>query len=335
MPKSYNQKLKLLYVLNYLMRESSEQSPVSAARIIEHLAANGIRAERKSIYDDIEALKQFGYEINKSDSAAKGYYMTSPGLEVAEIKMLADAVRCAKFISASKSRLLIDKLTSRLNRNDAEEIKSSTVISNRVKSMNDSVLGVADHIHHAINSNKAISFRYYERDEKKQKRFRHGGKPYNVSPFALVWNDENYYMIGFDGQSGKIKHYRADKMTAVTILDKERDGKELFERVDLDIYTRMAFGMYGGEEVYVTLRCANRLAGVICDRFGEECVFRYPDTEHFEVTVRVMVSPLFLTWIMSFYGEITVISPEDVALEYKKIALIAAGCPDDRLSRCN
>lgn len=301
--------------MQFLLDNTDEENGVTLSEISSHLHSLDIDAERKTLYDDIETLRTFGLDIEKrkvrSDTVT--YHILSRQFEIAELKLLIDAVQSSKFISEKKSKELIDKLSSTLSRFDAKKLQRQVYVSNRVKSMNESIYYSVDRIHEAISSNSKISFFYFEWNSEKERVFRHNGKRYTVSPHALTWEDENYYMIAYE--EGKIKHFRVDKMYKIEISDIQRDGKEVFKDFDMAIYSNKTFGMYGGREESVTLKCKNTLAGVVIDRFGINTPFRKADDNHFEVTVKVHISPVFLSWAIGFGKDIKIVSPESVKEE--------------------
>ena len=318
MAKSANQKLKLLYLLRFLMQNSDEEHPVSTAQIIEELAKNNISAERKSIYDDIESLRLFGFDIIQLKGKNGGYYIGERDFELPELKLLVDSVQSSKFITQDKTYKLIKKIESLASIYDGQLLQRQVYVSNRVKSMNESIYYTVDVISDAIIQNKKIRYQYFEYTVSKERRFRHDGEFYEVSPFALVWNDENYYMIAWDSSASRIKHYRVDKMFKVTMTDNEREGIKEFEKVDMSAYTKTVFGMFGGQEQKVKLRFANRLAGAVIDRFGRETIIIEDGEEHFIFTVSVVVSSQFLAWVFGFGADAEIISPEEVRCEMKK-----------------
>lgn len=318
MAKSSNQKLKLLYLVRFLMQYSDEEHPVSMARIIAELAKNDISAERKSIYDDIESLRSFGVDIIQVKGKNGGYYIGERDFELPELKLLVDSVQSSKFITQDKTYKLIKKIESLASIYDGQLLQRQVYVSNRVKSMNESIYYTVDVISDAIIQNKKIRYQYFEYTVSKERRFRHDGEFYEVSPFALVWNDENYYMIAWDSSASRIKHYRVDKMFKVTMTDNEREGIKEFEKVDMSAYTKTVFGMFGGQEQKVKLRFANRLAGAVIDRFGRETIIIEDGEEHFIFTVSVVVSSQFLAWVFGFGADAEIISPEEVRCKMKK-----------------
>lgn len=320
MAKSANQKLKLLYLLRFLMQNSDEAHPLSMAQIIEELAGNGISAERKSIYDDIESLRLFGFDIVQLKGKNGGYYIGERDFELPELKLLVDSVQSSKFITQDKTYKLIKKIESLASIYDGQLLQRQVFVTNRVKSMNESIYYAVDVISDAITRNRKIRYQYFEYTVNKEKRLRHGGKFYEISPFSLIWDDENYYMLGWDSEAEKMKHYRVDKMQKVSLSDYEREGVEEFEKFDMSAYSKTVFGMFGGTEQKVRLRFANHLVGVVLDRFGRETTVIPDGDEHFTVTLNVVVSPQFFGWVFGFGSDVEILSPEEIRDEMKKQA---------------
>ncbi|MBQ7121520.1 MAG: WYL domain-containing protein [Clostridia bacterium] len=320
MAKSANQKLKLLYLLRFLMQNSDEEHPVSTAQIIEELAKNNISAERKSIYDDIESLRLFGFDIIQLKGKNGGYYIGERDFELPELKLLVDSVQSSKFITQDKTYKLIKKIEGLASVYDGQLLQRQVFVTNRVKSMNESIYYAVDVISDAITQNRKICYQYFEYTVTKERRFRHDGAFYEVSPFALIWDDENYYLLAWDSAAEKMKHYRVDKMYKVSMTDNEREGNEEFEKVDMSSYTKTVFGMFGGKEQKVKLRFSNHLVGAVLDRFGRDSIIIKDGDEHFTVTVSVVVSQHFLAWVFGFGADAEILSPEEVRTEMKKQA---------------
>ena len=232
-------------------------------------------------------------------------------------------MQSSKFITHKKSNELIKKIESFTSRYEAQQLQRQVFVSNRIKTMNESIYYTVDYIHDAINSNVKVSFQYFSWNVKKEKALRHNGDRFIISPWALTWDDENYYMIGYDHISGLVKHYRVDKMLNIQLTDEKRDGAELFKNFDMAVYSKETFGMYGGKEETVSLRCNNRIAGVIIDRFGTNPPFSNVTDTHFEIRIKVHTSPLFYSWLMSFGADITILGPDEVINDY--VALASAG----------
>lgn len=321
MPKSTAQKKKIPALERIMQRYTDEEHGLTVQEIIGALEEEGICAERKSVYDDIETLCDLGMDIVKiREKGRTEYRLVSREFELAELKLLVDSVQASKFITPKKSDELISKLSSLASERESRQLARQVYVSGRVKTMNESIYYSVDKIHAAIRDNRKISFLYCDRNEKKEKVYRHGGRTYVISPFVLTWSDENYYLIAYDSDAEKIKHYRVDKMERLEITELMRDGHESFADFDMARYSREMFGMYGGRNETVTLRCRNTLSGAVIDRFGEDILFRPDGTEHFLVTVRVYVSVHFLTWVMNFAPDITVCKPESVRGDMLRLA---------------
>ena len=309
MAKSANQKLKLLILKDYLLRNSDEKHPVTIPQIIEELGRYDIKAERKSLYDDLEALRVYGLDIVQSRG---NYYVGQRNFETPELKLLVDSIQSSKFITEKKTMSLIKKLEELASMYDAQLLERQVYVRNRVKSMNESVYYNVDSIADAINQDRAIRFKYFEYTVTKEHRIRRNGDWYVVSPFALMWDDENYYMVAWDADAGSLKHYRVDKMLEITALKDARKGKEAFAEVDMAAYAKKTFGMFTGQDRSVRLRFKNILAGAVFDRFGRD-VMLIPDGEdHFVVTLDVAVSPQFYSWVFGFGTDVEILSPDDI-----------------------
>ena len=306
MPRSPRQTEKLLSLLDILFRDSDEDHPLSMADLLQKLEGQGISAERKSVYADLETLRQRGWDIQLD--RRQGYWLAQRPFELAELKLLVDAVQSSKFISQNKSRALIKKLEGLCSRHQAGSLQRQVFVSGRVKTMNETVLYSIDAIHEAIAQNRQITFRYFDYDVNKQKVFRHGGKRYQVSPAGLLRSDESYYLVAL--ADGEKRHYRVDRMAQTQLSGQPRQPG--CEQLDLAAYTRRHFGMFSGEERQVKLRCPNRLAHVMLDRFGLE-VMLVPDGEdHFTLTADVAVSQQFFGWLFGLGGEVEVLAPREV-----------------------
>ncbi len=309
MAKQPNQKLKLLYLLKILTENTDEEHALTMAQLIEMLDACGVSAERKSIYDDIESLRTFGIDVETTPNRTVGYYIAERDFSLPELKLLVDAVQSSKFITTKKSMELIGKIENLASRHEASQLQRQVFVQNRIKTMNESIYYNVDFIHSAISENVQIGFRYFKWDVHGERVLRHDGAEYTVSPWALTWDDENYYLVAYDDAAGKIKHYRVDKMVRIRLLDTPRTGQDVFAKFDTAVYSKKIFGMYGGEEKLVKLRCARELAGVIIDRFGKDAML-VEDGDSFTVTVHVFESPTFLSWVMGFGKDMQVLSPD-------------------------
>lgn len=318
MSRQANQKLKILYILKILKEKTDEEHPMSTSELIRELAAFGIFAERKSVYDDIDALLSYGIDIVKISSRSNLYYIGEREFQLPELKLLVDTVQSAKFITRKKSLELIKKLEGFTSIHNAKKLQRQVFISGRVKTVNEQIYYNVDTINAAMLENKKISFKYFEWNVEKQQQFRRGGEDYIQSPIGLTWTDENYYLIAYSDEKGKILHFRVDKMCNIRILDEK--ATEPPERLDIAEYTNRTFGMYGGTAEKVTLELTNDLVGVVIDRFGKDVSIIKSDDNHFRVNIDVSLSPVFLSWLMSFGARVKVISPQKLIDMVKKTA---------------
>ena len=319
MARSGNQKLKLLYLLKILTEQSDEEHCMSAQALIEALAAYEIKAERKSIYDDIAQLIDFGYDIVLVKAKpGGGYYLAGRDFELAELKLLVETVQASRFLTVNKSRELISKIEKLASKAEAGQLQRQVYVANRIKTANESIYYVVDDIHRAIQNNRQISFQYLEWNLNRELVPRRDGRPYQVSPWALTCKDENYYLIAHDSEEDKIKHFRVDKMAKIRVLEEtKREGAALFERFDIADYANKTFGMYGGQEETVTLLFENHLIGVVMDRFGKEAAVRIRDEAHFSVRVRVAVSGQFFGWLTGLGEGAVIAAPAAVQEAYR------------------
>ena len=318
MANKANQKLKLLYIMEMFLRETDEHHTINAADLIRYLDRQGIDAERKSIYRDIDALIDYGMDIVKTREGKPGFYLASRDFELPELKLLVDAIQSSKFITESKTNALIKKLEQLVSKYEAMQLQRQVYVSGRIKTMNESIYYSVDAIHHAISENKKIRFQYFQWNVKKEMELRHNGAWYHISPWGLSWDDENYYLVGYDSDAGKIKHYRVDKMLHIQMSEEKREGQEYFKKLDMADYAKKSFGMFGGKEQEVKLRVANNLAGVIIDRFGKNVMMIPEDEDHFTVNVDVHVSKQFLGWIFSLGESVRIVGPSEVVAQMKE-----------------
>lgn len=299
--------------MQILLEKTDEEHAMSMADILSSLKAYDISAERKSIYNDIECLRTYGIDIiGEQKDKAYGYYVASRQFELAELKLLVDTIQSAKFITAKKSNELIKKIESFASKYEASQLQRQVFVSGRIKTMNESIYYNVDALHSAIAANKQIRFQYFQWNVKKEMELRKGGAYYQVSPWALSWDNENYYLVAYDSQEEKIKHYRVDKMLKISQTGEAREGQKSFKRFDTAIYAKKMFSMYGGEYETVKIECENNLAGAIIDRFGKDVSMRKIDEEHFAVNVNVAVSNQFLHWVMALGTGAKIVGPTHV-----------------------
>lgn len=331
MGKSSRQKLKILYIMRMLMENTDEEHALSTARIIEELEKCGIKAERKSVYDDIEMLKLFGLDILSRRSEPKGYYIASRDFELPELKLLVDAVQSSKFITEKKSGELIKKIERLAGRYEAGELQRQVVVSNRIKTMNESIYYNVDKIHSAISHDVKIRYKYCEWTVGKTLEPKKNGEYYTVSPWYMMWDDENYYLIGYSSDSGGIRHYRVDKMLGIELTGERREGSEQLKRFDIALFSKKTFGMFAGEETELEIRFDNKLIGVVIDRFGKDVRIWEKNSRFFTARVKVNVSAQFYGWLAALGRDAVILSPTEEADKYAEyINEISDNCARNR-----
>ncbi len=321
MARSTMQKQKLLYLQKIMLERTDEEHSLTINEIIEALSAYGISAERKSLYNDLEILEQFGIDICRIKTNTTRYYVGKRDFEMPELKLLVDAIQSSKFITQKKSLSLIKKLEGLASEHEGKQLSRQMFISNTGKNLNEKIYYNVDAIHTAIAQNRKIHFNYYRwkidfDSTKKIVRENRKAGGYTVSPWALRWDDENYYLIGYDENSAGIKHFRVDKIESIGIDKNERDGKEEFDKLDIRNYTQSMFSMFGGKETEVTLEVDNNLIGVIVDRFGSDIFITKESENSFRVTVTVILSPQFFAWLFGLGKEVKILAPLSARQEY-------------------
>ncbi len=314
-------KLRILYMMRILLERTDDRHPMSAADIGKALGEYGMSADRKTVYSDIETLNESGMDILQAKGTNGGYYIGSREFELPELKLLVDAVQASKFISRKKSEELIRKLENLASIHDARQLQRNVFIYNRPKTGNETIYYNVDQIHAAILRNKQIRYKYAEWTVEKKLKPKKGGVFYTVSPWALTWDDANYYLIAYDEAADCIKHYRVDKMQDTDVLEKDRIGKERFQDFDLAEFGKKTFSMYGGRDEEVTLVCENDIVGVILDRFGKEVTIVPVDEKHFRVRVLAAVSPQFFGWVAGIGDKMCIGAPEHVKEAYREYLL--------------
>ena len=320
MPKATAQKQKLLALYQILYEYTDDTHGLTMSEILSKLEGRGIPAERRSIYDDIEILQNdFGFDIEARKTTTTRYHLQSREFELSELKLLVDSVQASKFITEKKTLSLIKKLEALCSRHEARQIQGQVYLTNRVKSMNESVYYNTGDIHKAITEGKQITFQYLHYTITKELSFRRGGNRYQVSPFALICAEENYYLLAFDSKTKKFKHFRVDRMKGIEITEEERDGTEQFQEIDMAQYTKQTFSMFGGQKEWVTLEFSNHLIGVVIDRFGKDVFIRKADEKHFQISVEVAVSNQFFGWLFGLGRGARIIEPSSVVEKMEKL----------------
>ena len=316
MAKSEGQKLKLLYLRDYLCKNTDEEHPAGIPVLIDYLAEKGIHAERKSIYDDILALQEYGIEICYRRAKPSGYYVTERDFELSELKFLVDAVLSSRFLTPKQSRELIRKLASLSSPHKASLLRREILLAGRVKSDAEGAFDNIDALHDAIAENSQITFRYFDWGVDLKKHFR--SQDYVASPYALLWDDENYYLVAHSSRHG-LTHYRVDKMEDIRLTGEARVFTEEMEEFQPAEYGKEVFGMFRGQTARVRMRFENSLAGVVIDRFGRDLILIPDGEDHFIFSVSVSVSPNFLGWLAGFGGRAALLSPPSAVEQYRNL----------------
>ena len=318
MPKSDNQKLKILYIYDYLLKNSHEKNPVRASELMDMLETHRISCDRKTIYSDIAALQDYGLDIVTQSGRNGGYYIASRIFELPELKLLIDAVQSSRYLTEKKSRELIGKLCAQCNEEDARFVKRNVFVSGRVKSMNESIYYNVDAIQEAISQDKQITFRYFDWDIKGQRKYR--DKVYVASPYGLSQDNENCYLLAYSDRHG-ITSYRVDRMVGIELTNEKRLPCPELSDMKLSQYANRMFQMFAGETVDVKLRFHKDLLNVVIDRFGKETMLIPDGEDAFIFTIKVAVSPMFLSWVIGFGNKAKVLYPQSVVDQCKALCL--------------
>lgn len=311
-------KSRILFLLRYLYENTDDEHAVSTNELVAILSENGFSANRKTVKDDVNMLCSAGYEVLvDKDGKSNFYHYGSRTFELPELKMLVDAVSSSRFINAEKSDVLIGKLASLASRYEAEELTAKIFTADRIKADNGKIFLITDVVSKAIEQGKKISFQYYDYLPTKEKVLRHNGEVYTISPYALIWNDDRYYMVGFSDKRQALTPFRVDRMTVPVIMAETAVPNMEFNPAD---FTNKVIRMYSGTEQNVTLQCENSTMRSVIDKFGEEIPVEIVDGEHFQAEVLVQTSKTFYSWVFTFGGEIEIIGPESVREEYLSLA---------------
>lgn len=307
MSRGTNQKFKLMRLAEIMLQKTDEDNYITMPEILEELAKYDISAERKSIYQDLQDLAEFGIEVEGEQYGKLFYYhVVSRRFELPELKLLVDAIQSSKFITAKKTNQLIRKLETLCSEYEAKELQRQVIVQGRIKTMNETIYYSVDAIHSAINENRKIAFQYFNWNEKKEMELRRDGNYYCISPWALTWDDENYYMVGYDSEAEKIKHYRVDKMLKIYTVDEYREGKDHFKKFNAADYAKKNFAMFGGDEEDVTLEVSNDMCGIFIDRFGKDISIIPINKNTSRIRLKVALSTHFISWIFALGDGVTV-----------------------------
>ena len=317
MPKSDNQKLKIFYILDYLEAHSNEKNPVRASDLIAMLdRQHNIRCDRKTVYSDIAALQQYGVDIVSLPGKNGGYYIASRNFELPELKLLIDAVQSSRYLTEKKSRELIEKLCSQCNEQDAKLMRRTVLVSGRVKSMNETIYYNVDAIQEAIAQNRQITFRYFDWDFGGKRKYRE--KEYLASPYGLCQDNENCYLLAFSGRHG-ITSYRVDRMSDIQLTEDKRIPCPELTGKALHDHANRLFQMYSGDALDVKMRFHRSLLNVVIDRFGKDTMLIPDGEDWFVFTVKIAISPMFLSWVLGFGAKAKILYPQSVIAACKDL----------------
>ncbi len=304
-----NQRGKLLLLQRFLEENTDAEHPATMEQILQWLDTNAAVSDRRTVYEDLAWLRDQGLDIRSVRMGrGMGYYIGSRAFALSELKLLVDAVQSSKFITESKSISLIGRIEKLGSVHQARQLRHQVWVRGRIKTMNESVFANVDRISAAIESNKQITFRYFTWNVKRERVFRRDGARYEASPWALLLDNENYYLLAREG--GTMKHFRVDKMLDIRVAEKPREGRDAFGALNMAAYTDSHFGMFSGEIDRVKLCFLNSLAGVAIDQFGPDAMLIPYDGDHFTVTIRTAVNVQFFAWLSGLGDGVRILEPQ-------------------------
>ena len=313
------QKIKLLKLYELLQQETDEEHPMTTMTIVHRLGEAGISCDRRTLSKDMAILNEYGYELMwRKVSKEKGYYVEDRSFSVPELKILIDAVQAASFITDKKTAELVDKIANLGGSHRADILKDNMVCFNTRKHSNEAIYYNVNYLEDAIQQQKKVIYRYFDLNEYGEKVYRKDGHHYVAEPVALVFNEDNYYLVAYSAKHDGTANYRVDRMDAVEVLDEPISEKVLQLRDSISSYTEQAFKMYGGQPMDITIQFNNKLIGVVYDKFGEGTRMVRLTEDSCVATVKVQVSPTFWGWIFQFGGQMRITSPESMIAEYKQ-----------------
>lgn len=321
MPEENYQKIKLLKIMEILRQETDEEHPMTKVELAARLVAMNVSCSPRSLIRDIKLLNEQGYEImERLMGHEKGYFVCDRSFSVPELKILIDAVQAAGFVTEKKTGELVDKIAALGGSHRAAILKGNIVKFNTRKHTNETIYYTVGFIEDAIQRNKKIIFRYFDLDENGQKVYRRDGHHYVVEPVALVFNEDNYYLIVYSEKHDGTANYRVDRIDSVEIIDDPISDKARSLRRKVARYTEEAFKMFNGQPETITLRFTDKLIGPVLDKFGEVTKMTRVDDHTIEATVQVRIAPTFWGWLFQFGTDMDIMEPEALKEEYKNKA---------------
>lgn len=323
------QKIKLLYLKDIMLRETDEEHPLNAQQLCSILKEQGINAERKSIYADLNAINDYGIEIQKSFSPKSGFFSSSHLFELPELRMLMDAVQAAAFIPQKKTKQIINKLTQSVSKYQAETLNKQIYVNSELKSENKEIYYTIDKLHRAIEEKKQISFYYYHRKIVNNIPVNDAGREFIYNPYAMIWNNDKYYLVGNYDKYNNLSHFRLDRIKKVNILNKPArhfsQVSSYTDYFDVADYSSTVFNMYSGSKIeIIELLCENEMLDVIIDKFGLNMPYKTYDRNHFSVKIKAQISEGLISWLMEFSNRMLVLSPTSLKATVKNRLLEAA-----------
>lgn len=310
-------KSRVIVLINMFLELTDENHQMTVADIIAYLESQGESTNIKTLRKDIEILQNHGFDLVRVPTRPVRYFMASRTFELPELKLLIDAVSSSRFITQKKSRELAKKLGGQASEYQRKELRRNIYATNRIKTSNETIYYTVDTVNEAINAGRKISFKYTDYTPELKKAFRNDGEVYTLSPYALFWNEDYYYVVGWSDKHENVSVFRADRLYKPEIL-KEKAVKKP-EDFNLEVYSKQIFEMYDGETVPVRLACRNDLAKYVVDRFGDKLKTKPLSSGSFEVTVEVALSPTFYGWLFGFAGGIRILGPSEVAAAYNEM----------------
>ena len=318
-------KLRLLYLSKILYEQTDEDHFLTTAQLVQLLEEHtNLKVHRQTVKADIELLRNFGMEIQEVKSTQNRYNVCSRSFETPELKLLVDAVESSKFITAKKSKELVDKIITLASRHTAEQLKRNVSCEGRIKPGNEKVYFIVDTINDAINTNRKISFQYFQYTVKKEKKLKNNGEPYIITPLHLIWNGDYYYMIGVYDYKQKIGSFRVDRIAKCPII-MEESGTQPPEGFDIDEYVNTTMRMFDTQRQEVVLVCDNSVVDSMIDRFGEDAAVTVLDDNTFSVVAEMTISHVFYSWVFGFGGKVKIKAPEQVKEGYEIMLKTAVG----------
>jgi predicted DNA-binding transcriptional regulator YafY len=302
--------------MDWLLNETDEISGLSMAQILARLDDSGIRAERKSVYDDIDTLRQYGLDILTRKGKSTEYYIGSREYELPELKLLVDAVQSSKFITQRKSTELIRKLEALTSKNNAKSLQRQVYVTNRIKTQNESIYYNVDALHSAIADGKKASFKYFDYNVNKRRVYRRDGERYVVNPLGMSWDDENYYLITYSEKYEDFTHYRVDRMTAIEVEDDSCVSNTETKKFNVAEYCKRVFGMFEGDDVRVELSIDDSLTNAMIDRFGKDVIMYNQDDNKVRVIAQIKSAGTFFGWLAQFGDKMRIDAPDNLRTEY-------------------